>query len=113
MGVTMGAALDLFAELGITYRDTALRCRPGEPETHCRAVIDRLIGDHGVPHARQVLMTFTETTGNAEMMRGPLILAVSDILLHHRRWRDAGEALLSSVDKTSSVESGGRSRPRA
>jgi hypothetical protein len=99
MGVTMSAALDLFAELAITYRGATAHCRPGEPETNCRALIDRLISQHGMPHGRQVLLTFTETTGNADMMRGPLIMAVSDLLLHHRRWRDAGEAWLSSFDE--------------
>jgi hypothetical protein len=88
----------LFDELGITYRGPADYCRPGQAETHCGPIIERMITDHGVPHARQVLQTFVETKGNADMMVRPIVLAVSDILLAHRRWREAGLAWLEAFD---------------
>jgi hypothetical protein len=46
-------------------------------------------------------MLFVETKGNAGMMVRQMIEAVSDILLHHRRWRDAGSALFDSFDQIS------------
>jgi hypothetical protein len=100
MGESMNAA-DLFAELGITQCPMTRYRRPGMPWTHCGAVVDRLISENGAPHARQVLMLFVQTKSNAGMMVRPMIQAVSDILLHHRRWRDAGSALLDSFDKIS------------
>src|ERR1700722_14582677 len=100
MGESMSAA-ELFAELGIRYCAIARYRRPGLPWTHCDHVVDKLITEHGAPHARQVLMLFVETKGNAGMMVRQMIEAVSDILLHHKRWRDAGSALFESFDQIS------------
>jgi hypothetical protein len=94
-------AADLFAELGITQCPMTRYRRPGMPWTHCGAVVDKMIREHGAPHARQVLMLFVETKGNAGMMVRPMIEAVSDILLLHQRWRDAGSALLHIFDQIS------------
>src|ERR1700743_1485778 len=99
MGVTMQAAQNLFDELGITYRGPSDRCIPGQPETHCGPIVDRLIAEHGMPHARLVLRTFVESDGNADMMLRPIILAVSDLLLAHRHFREAGLAWLETFDK--------------
>lgn len=68
--------------------------RRGAAETCCKAIVDKVIRDRGIPHAVQVLRTIIESEGNADQLTRPMILAVSDVILAHPRWAESGLALL-------------------
>jgi hypothetical protein len=72
--------------------------RLGEPMTCARSTVERLIKARGVEHARLVLMLFAETEGNCDQLSGPAIWAVSDVVLKHPKWANAGGALLEAFD---------------
>jgi hypothetical protein len=82
--------MDLFEEIGIKAVKPTKQRRKGAAETHCGRIVARLIDDLGVEHTRLVLLTIVETKGNAGQLTRPVILAVSDIILSHRRWTDSG-----------------------
>ena len=90
-------ALGFFAELGIT--EIPVSKRRGAMETHCRAIVDKLIKDRGEPHARTVLIAIAETGANATQLVRPVISAVSDVLRNHKRYAEAGSALLEAFDQ--------------
>jgi hypothetical protein len=62
-------------------------------QTCCRSIVDRIIRDHGAPHARLTLRTITESSeANARQLIADIILAISDIIVIrlHPRWPGLG-----------------------
>jgi hypothetical protein len=99
MGVTMGAADALFAELGIKRLAVNEKSGPRLLHTYCGPIVEKLIRDFGVAHARSVLIAITQTGDNGDQLVRPVILAMSDVIRSHPAWPETGSAWLDALDK--------------
>jgi hypothetical protein len=99
----MSTALELFGELGIEFIATNQQHRRQPMQTCCRGIVDRIIREHGVPHARLVLITIAETRGNSGNLIADIILAISDIARLHPRWA-GGAGWLEAFDSIDLAE---------
>jgi hypothetical protein len=98
-GITMGAADELFEELGIKRLAFNERSGPCLLHTFCGPIVEKLIRDFGVAHARSVLIAITQTGDNGDQLVRPVILAMSDVIRSHPAWPETGSAWLLALDK--------------
>lgn len=90
-------AAELCAEFDIKIIPTN-ECRVGR-QTHAGQTIERLIVDYGVAHARLVVMTIAETSGNENELRAETLRAISDVLWARPDWEKLGSRWLAAFDQ--------------
>jgi hypothetical protein len=94
----MGAALQLFADLGITYSPPDRQTRRRPMATNCLGVVERMIRKFGLPHATITLRTIVESKGNECALIADIVDAVSDLILANPRWPARGLEFIEAFD---------------
>ncbi|WP_425907614.1 hypothetical protein [Nitrobacter sp. TKz-YC02] len=94
----MSAAMKLFEALDVRCIPLKQARRRGPMETHAVNIVDRMIRQHGLPHATLTLRTITESEGNQGALIADVIEAVSDVIRHHPRWANLGLEWLAAFD---------------
>jgi hypothetical protein len=95
----MGAALQLFADLGITYFPPDQQTSRRPMATNCLGVVERMIRKFGRPHATITLRTIVESKGNECALIADIVDAVSDLILANPRWPARGLEFIEAFDQ--------------
>jgi hypothetical protein len=100
----MGAALKLFADLGITYSAPDQQTSRRPMATNCLGVVERMIRKFGLPHSTITLRTIVESKGNECALIADIVDAVSDLILANPRWPARGLEFIEAFDAIDLLE---------
>lgn len=92
--MTIQAILD---DLGI--RAVPVNVTGGPLVTHAGSVLQKMLERYGEGHTIMVLRTVAESEGNSDMLKAPVLTAVSKLILAHPSWPDQGLAWIEAFDE--------------